>query len=208
MRVLVKNWICRYGVPNSIHSDQERNFESQVFEEMCHLLNINKTGSTAYHPEGNERAYEIVERVTDVTYRVQKARGHSRKSQVVHFNNLWLYKRGQEGQEGSIKETGSRKAVDSTQEGNEAGEQVQTTLEEVVSMEPDIVTSGTEEEVVWVAARSEGYNEVADMSEGSASGDPSYLVESNKKIKKISVIGTLTARPLQGGCMTVVPWLS
>ena len=52
-RVLVKNWICRYGVPDSIHSDQRRNFESQVFEEMCHLLNINKTRSTAYHPEGN-----------------------------------------------------------------------------------------------------------------------------------------------------------
>ena len=47
-RVLVKNWICRYGVPDSIHSDQGRNFESQVFEEMCHLLNINKTRSTAY----------------------------------------------------------------------------------------------------------------------------------------------------------------
>ena len=52
-RVLVKNWVCRYGVPDSIHSDQGRNFESQVFEEMCHLLEINKTRSTAYHPEGN-----------------------------------------------------------------------------------------------------------------------------------------------------------
>ena len=52
-RVLVKNWICQYGVPDSIHSDQGKNIESQVFEEMCHLLNINKTRSTAYHPEGN-----------------------------------------------------------------------------------------------------------------------------------------------------------
>ena len=52
-RVLVKNWVCRYGVPDSIHSDQGRNFESQVFEEMCYLLEINKTWSTAYHPEGN-----------------------------------------------------------------------------------------------------------------------------------------------------------
>ena len=52
-RVLLKNWVCPYGVPDSIHSDQGRNFESQVFEEMCHLLEINKTLSTAYHPEGN-----------------------------------------------------------------------------------------------------------------------------------------------------------
>lgn len=52
-RVLVKNWVCRYGVPDSKHSDQGRNFECQVFEEMWHLLEINKTRSTAYHPEGN-----------------------------------------------------------------------------------------------------------------------------------------------------------
>lgn len=52
-KVLVRNWICRFGVPDSIHSDQGRNFESKVFEEMCHLLEINKTRSTAYHPEGN-----------------------------------------------------------------------------------------------------------------------------------------------------------
>ena len=52
-RVLVKNWVCRYGVPDSIHSEQGRNFESQVFQEMCPLLEINKTRSTSYHPEGN-----------------------------------------------------------------------------------------------------------------------------------------------------------
>lgn len=39
-----------------------------------------------------EGPYEIVEQVTDVTYCVKKVRGHSRKSQVVHFNNLRLYK--------------------------------------------------------------------------------------------------------------------
>ena len=49
----MKNWVCRYGLPDSIHSDQGRNFESQVFEDMCHLLEINKTRSTAHHLEGN-----------------------------------------------------------------------------------------------------------------------------------------------------------
>ncbi|KAK3736572.1 hypothetical protein QZH41_003146 [Actinostola sp. cb2023] len=43
----------RYGVPDSLHSDQGRNFESSIFKEMCELLEIKKTRSTAYHPEGN-----------------------------------------------------------------------------------------------------------------------------------------------------------
>lgn len=43
-----------------------------------------------------EGPFEIVECVTDITYRVKKVRGHSMRSQVVHFNNLWLYQRRQE----------------------------------------------------------------------------------------------------------------
>lgn len=77
-----------------------------------------------------------------------------------------------------MEETGIGKAVDAPQGGNRDGEQVQTTLEGVVSMEPDTATSGTEEEVVWFAARSKGYKEVVDMPDESASGDLSYLADS------------------------------
>ena len=52
-RVIVKNWVCRFGVPDSIHSDQGRNFESGVFSEMCKMLQMKKSRSTAYHPQGN-----------------------------------------------------------------------------------------------------------------------------------------------------------
>lgn len=31
-KVLVGNWICRFGVPDSIHSDQGSNFESKVLK--------------------------------------------------------------------------------------------------------------------------------------------------------------------------------
>ena len=49
----MNDFVSRYGTPVSIHSDQGRNFESTLFQEVCRLLGIRKTRTTAYHPEGN-----------------------------------------------------------------------------------------------------------------------------------------------------------
>ena len=57
--VLVKEYVCRFGVPLSLHSDQGRNFESNVFQEMCELLGIRTTRTTALHPQSDG----LVERV-------------------------------------------------------------------------------------------------------------------------------------------------
>ena len=51
--VLIKEFICRYGVPLQIHSDQGRNFESMLFKEICRILNIEKTRTTALHPQSD-----------------------------------------------------------------------------------------------------------------------------------------------------------
>lgn len=48
--VIVTKFISRFGVPLQIHSDQGRNFEAAVFQEMCKLLGIDKTRTTALHP--------------------------------------------------------------------------------------------------------------------------------------------------------------
>ena len=47
--VLTKEFICRFGVPLMIHTDQGRNFESKLMAEVCELLDIKKTRTTAYH---------------------------------------------------------------------------------------------------------------------------------------------------------------
>ena len=51
--VLVKEFICRYGVPRELHSDQGRNFESAVFTGVCKLLGIHKTRTTPLHPQSD-----------------------------------------------------------------------------------------------------------------------------------------------------------
>ncbi|GBM01486.1 Retrovirus-related Pol polyprotein from transposon 412 [Araneus ventricosus] len=48
---LVRAWISRYGVPMILHSDQGTNFNSALFTELCKLLGLLKTSTTALHPE-------------------------------------------------------------------------------------------------------------------------------------------------------------
>jgi len=52
---LVDNVICRYGVPENLHSDQGPNFCSEVITKMCSLLGIEQIRTVAYHPQGNSQ---------------------------------------------------------------------------------------------------------------------------------------------------------
>ena len=50
---LVDHWISRFGCPHSLHSDQGRNFESRLFEQLMQLLELDKTRTTPFHPQSN-----------------------------------------------------------------------------------------------------------------------------------------------------------
>ncbi|UYV74972.1 K02A2.6-like [Cordylochernes scorpioides] len=52
-KVLMDNLICRFGVPLELHSDQGRNFEAGVFQELCRLLGIRKTRTAPLHPQSD-----------------------------------------------------------------------------------------------------------------------------------------------------------
>ena len=50
---LVEEMFDRFGVPAELHSDQGRNFESQVFGEVCRRLGVHKTTTTPLHPQSD-----------------------------------------------------------------------------------------------------------------------------------------------------------
>lgn len=61
--IFVNQFISRYGVPAEIHTDQGRNFESELFSELMQLLGVRKTRTTALHPQSDgqvERQHQTI----------------------------------------------------------------------------------------------------------------------------------------------------
>ena len=50
-QALVTQFFCKYGIPNTIHTDQGKNFMSGLLKEITQLLGIEKVIGTAYHPQ-------------------------------------------------------------------------------------------------------------------------------------------------------------
>ena len=45
--------VCRFGMPIVIHSDQGREFENRIMQELCILCGSHKTRTTLYHPQSD-----------------------------------------------------------------------------------------------------------------------------------------------------------
>lgn len=51
--ILISKVFSRFGPPVVLHSDQGSNFESTLMHEICNIMGITKTRTTAYHPSGD-----------------------------------------------------------------------------------------------------------------------------------------------------------
>ena len=50
---IVDNFVCRFGVPRQIHTDQGIQFESGLFKELCKKFSMDKTRTTALRPQSD-----------------------------------------------------------------------------------------------------------------------------------------------------------
>lgn len=69
-RSFVNNFILRYGVPREIATDRGKEFLSEVFQEVCKMLNINQLNSTAYHHQ-SIGALEVTHKNLNAFLRIQ-----------------------------------------------------------------------------------------------------------------------------------------
>lgn len=49
----VKSWICRFGVPQVVITDNDKTFGGTLFKAIANRLGITTLRTTVYHPEGN-----------------------------------------------------------------------------------------------------------------------------------------------------------
>ena len=72
-RKLVNELFCRFSPPEQLHSDQGRQFESELVHEICRVLGISKSRTTPYHPQSDglvERFNKTLQHMLATTVRV------------------------------------------------------------------------------------------------------------------------------------------
>ena len=74
-RAFLNHFVVTFGCPLEVHTDQGRNFQSDLFQAFCKLLEISKTRTTPYHPSGNGQC-EVFNRVILQMIRAYISRGY------------------------------------------------------------------------------------------------------------------------------------
>ena len=89
-RLLFDNFVCHYGFPARLHSDQGRNFESKVIKELCSIASIDKSRTTPYHPMGDGMPERFNQTLLNMLGTLEDHQKSDRKSYVpslVHAYN-------------------------------------------------------------------------------------------------------------------------
>ncbi|GFW56772.1 retrovirus-related Pol polyprotein from transposon opus [Trichonephila clavipes] len=68
-KAFCEHWVCRFGVPAKIITDQRRQFESQLFRSLAAICGAKVAHATSYHHQCNgkvEQLHRILKRAIKV----------------------------------------------------------------------------------------------------------------------------------------------
>jgi hypothetical protein len=71
--VLVTNFFCRFGIPRELHSNQGRNFESRLLQEILQRLGVSKTRTTPLHPQSDGMVQRYIKTMEEHLRKVEAA---------------------------------------------------------------------------------------------------------------------------------------
>ena len=52
-KCIFDKYICEHGIPEILHTDQGRQFDSALVHALCKLVGMNKTRTSPYHPQSD-----------------------------------------------------------------------------------------------------------------------------------------------------------
>ena len=69
---IVEESICRFGIPEQLHSDQGCQFKSTLFSEKCNLFCIRKTHTTPLHPQSDGQTERMNRTLLDILSKLRR----------------------------------------------------------------------------------------------------------------------------------------
>ena len=52
-KALVDKWSYTYGIPTRMHSNQGKDFDNTIIEQLCKIYGVKQSTTTPYNPHGN-----------------------------------------------------------------------------------------------------------------------------------------------------------
>ena len=88
-KTLWENFFVHYGFPRRIHADQGRNFESRLIAELCKVAGIQKSRTTAYHPQGNGTTERFNRTLLDMVGTLDPSQKANWKDHLGHLTHAY-----------------------------------------------------------------------------------------------------------------------